>query len=94
MTSKLTLRIDKTLVAKAKQEAKRRGKSVSGMVADYFAAMGEKAHSADTLPPVTAGEIVARPITDEYIEGMARMTGTRGNLLRALKEEKAKERLL
>ena len=39
------------------------------------------------------GEIVVRPITDEYIEGMARMTGTRGNLLRALKEEKAKERL-
>jgi AbrB family looped-hinge helix DNA binding protein len=40
------------------------------------------------------GEIVVRPITDEYIEGMAGMTGTKGKLLRALKEEKAKERLL
>ena len=40
------------------------------------------------------GEIVVRPITDEYIEGMAGMTGTKGKLLSALKEEKAKERLL
>lgn len=54
MTYKLTLRMDKTLVAKAKQEAKHRGKSVSGMVADYFAILGEEVHPADTLPPVTA----------------------------------------
>ncbi|MGD0231201.1 MAG: DUF6364 family protein [Syntrophorhabdales bacterium] len=54
MTTKLTLRMDKILVAKAKQEAKHRGKSVSGMVADYFMALGEEAHPADTLPPVTA----------------------------------------
>ncbi len=40
------------------------------------------------------GEIVVRPITDEYIESMAGMTGTKGKLLRALNEEKAKERLL
>ncbi len=40
------------------------------------------------------GEIVVKPITDEYIEGMAGMTGTKGKLLRALKEEKAKEQLL
>ena len=39
------------------------------------------------------GEIVVRPITDEYIESMAGMTGTKGKLLRALNEEKAKERL-
>ena len=54
MMAKLTLHMDKILVAKAKQEAKRRGKSVSGMVADYFAVLGEEAHPADTLPPVTA----------------------------------------
>ena len=54
MTTKLTLRMDKILVAKAKQEAKHRGKSVSGMVADYFAALGKEAPPADTLPPVTA----------------------------------------
>jgi len=40
------------------------------------------------------GEIVVKPITDEYIESMAGMTGTKGKLLKALKEEKTKERLL
>jgi AbrB family looped-hinge helix DNA binding protein len=40
------------------------------------------------------GEIVIKPITDEYIRGMAGITGTKGRLLKALKEEKAKERTL
>ena len=40
------------------------------------------------------GEIVIKPITDEYIRRMAGMTGTKGKLLKALKQEKAKERLL
>ena len=40
------------------------------------------------------GEIVVRPITDEYFESMAGVTGTKGRLLKAFKEEKAKERLL
>jgi AbrB family looped-hinge helix DNA binding protein len=40
------------------------------------------------------GEIVIKPITDEYIRSMAGMTGTKGKLLKALKEEKAKERPL
>lgn len=40
------------------------------------------------------GEIVIKPITDEYIHGMAGVTGTKGRLLKALKEEKAKERSL
>jgi AbrB family looped-hinge helix DNA binding protein len=40
------------------------------------------------------GEIVIRPITDEYIRSMAGITGTKGKLLKALKEEKAKERQL
>jgi AbrB family looped-hinge helix DNA binding protein len=40
------------------------------------------------------GEIIVKPITDEYIESMAGMTGTKGKLLKALGEEKAKERLL
>ena len=54
MTTKLTLRMDKALVARAKNEARQRGKSVSGMVADYFAALGEEAPPAENLPPVTA----------------------------------------
>lgn len=40
------------------------------------------------------GEIVIKPITDEYIRSMAGMTGTKGKLLKAFKEEKAKEREL
>ncbi len=40
------------------------------------------------------GELVLRPITDEFIRAMAGMTGTKGRLLKALKEEKKKERML
>ena len=54
MTTKLTLRMDETLVVNAKREARRRGKSVSRMVADYFGALGQEAHPVNTLPPVTA----------------------------------------
>ena len=39
-------------------------------------------------------EIVMKPITDEYIERMAGMTGTKGKLLKALKDEKTRERVL
>jgi AbrB family looped-hinge helix DNA binding protein len=37
------------------------------------------------------GEVVIRPITDEYLRSLAGITGTKGQLLKALKEEKAKE---
>jgi AbrB family looped-hinge helix DNA binding protein len=40
------------------------------------------------------GEIIIKPITDEYIRSMAGMAGTKGKLLKALMEEKAKEREL
>ena len=40
------------------------------------------------------GEIIIKPITDEYIRSMAGITGTKGKLLKALKGEKAKERAL
>ena len=40
------------------------------------------------------GEIIIKPITDEYIHSMAGITGTKGRLLKALKEEKEKEREL
>ena len=40
------------------------------------------------------GEIIIKPITDEYLQRMAGFTGTKGKLLKALKEEKAKEREL
>ncbi len=40
------------------------------------------------------GEIVIKPITDEYIRSLVGIAGTKGRLLKALKEEKAKERAL
>lgn len=40
------------------------------------------------------GEIVIKPITDEYIRSMAGITQTRGKLLKALMKEKEKEREL
>jgi AbrB family looped-hinge helix DNA binding protein len=40
------------------------------------------------------GAIVIRPITDEYIKSLAGITGTKGKLLKALLEEKEKEREL
>jgi AbrB family looped-hinge helix DNA binding protein len=40
------------------------------------------------------GEIVIRPVTDEYLKSLAGITGTKGKLLKALMEEKAKEREL
>ena len=40
------------------------------------------------------GAIVIKPITDEYIRKMAGTMGTKGRLLKALMQEKAKEREL
>jgi len=38
------------------------------------------------------GEIVIRPVTDEYLRSLAGITGTKGKLLKALRDENAKER--
>jgi hypothetical protein len=54
MKTKLTLRMEEALVEQAKTEARKRGKSVSGMVAEYFRSL--KAHPqspAQPLPPLT-----------------------------------------
>jgi AbrB family looped-hinge helix DNA binding protein len=40
------------------------------------------------------GEMVIRPVTDEYLRSLAGVTGTKGKLLKALMDEKAKEREL
>lgn len=40
------------------------------------------------------GELIIKPITDEYIRSMSGITGTQGRLLNALKEEKNKEKML
>ena len=40
MATKLTLRMDEKLIERAKRYAKRSGKSVSQLVADFFALLG------------------------------------------------------
>ena len=40
------------------------------------------------------GEIIIKPITDEYIEKMSGFSGTKGRLLKTLMKEKAREREL
>jgi hypothetical protein len=53
MNAKLTLRMDERLIRKAKAEARRRGKSVSQMAAEFFQSLDRrKAINAD-LPPIT-----------------------------------------
>ena len=57
MNTKLTLRMDEGKVRKAKAEARRRGKSVSRMVADYFDSLGKPHRASNSLPPVTSSLI-------------------------------------
>ena len=47
MQTKLTLRLDEKLVRRAKAYAKREGKSVSQIVADYFSLL-KQTHGEDT----------------------------------------------
>lgn len=57
MQTKLTLRLESTLIEEAKNYAEKAGKSVSQMVTEYFSFLVSKSQSlisADTnLPPVT-----------------------------------------
>jgi hypothetical protein len=50
MNTKLTLRLDAELIERAKQHSTRTGKSVSSLVADFFALM-ESGEAGDT--PIT-----------------------------------------
>jgi hypothetical protein len=53
MQTKLTLRLDEDLIERAKSFAKRRGKSVSQIVADYFASLETPATDRDMeLTPI------------------------------------------
>lgn len=55
MKNKLTLRLDDSLIKRAKKRAKQKGTSVSQMVADYFALIeADQSPSNQKLPPITA----------------------------------------
>ena len=53
MQTKLTLRMDIELIERAKAYANSTGRSVSQLVSDYFAVLGdERAPSADEMPAI------------------------------------------
>lgn len=55
MQTKLTLRLEEQLIENAKLFAKQSGKSLSQMVADYFAQLEKNTLSPEkNLPPITA----------------------------------------
>ena len=51
MQTKLTLRVDEKLVKKAKAYAKKTGKSVSQLVAEYFSLLSPRPESERELTP-------------------------------------------
>ncbi len=53
MPAKLTLRLDETLIAAAKAYAHSQGRSVSGLVADYFAQLTHQPAPAAASPPTS-----------------------------------------
>lgn len=67
MHEKLTLRLDRALIEKAKRYSRAHGKSVSRLVADYFAVL-DSGHEAGTpLPPLTAslrGALQGREVSE------------------------------
>ena len=55
MATKLTLRLDEGLIERAKLEARKRGTSLSGMVAGYFKGItSPDQNRGSSLPPTTA----------------------------------------
>jgi len=54
MHTKLTLRMDEERIRRAKEEASRRGKSVSQMVGEFVDSLSSHKGQADGLPPITA----------------------------------------
>lgn len=80
MQTKLTLRLDDRLIKLAKRYASRKGKSVSRMVADYFALLesppagrGEElSPTVQSLRGVLRGARVDRDDYRRYVEGKYR----------------------
>ena len=54
MNTKLTLRMDEEQIKRAKEEASRRGKSVSQMVGEFVDSLGLTRSGDAELPPITA----------------------------------------
>lgn len=75
MQTKLTIRLDSTVICRAKRIAKKRGTSVSRLVSDYFkgVTVAEAKKAPENLPPITralAGSLKGADIEDyhRYLE--------------------------
>ena len=68
MATKLTLRIDEELIARAKTYAKRSGKSVSRLVADFFALLNpiDEEGTYKTTPKVKSLHGLLRDATIDF----------------------------
>jgi len=77
MQTKLTLRLDARLIQRAKRHAARTGKSVSAIVADYFAALG--------VGPGDRGEL---PVGVRSLHGALSGAGGDGDSYRRYLEQK------
>jgi hypothetical protein len=75
MKTKLTLRMEETLVSEAKTHAMNRGKSVSQLFGDFVKALNESP-SPESLPPVTrslVGVMKGQPVDEaDYKEHLRR----------------------
>ncbi len=69
MQTKLTLRLDDDLIKQAKKHAKKKGKSVSQLVADYFAILEKPVSERERdLPPLVrslAGILEGQNVSEE-----------------------------
>ena len=65
MNTKLTLRLDEGLIANAKTYAAQEGRSVSDLVAAYFAALGK------TAPGLTGPTAARQSKTDQLVGALA-----------------------
>jgi hypothetical protein len=76
MQAKLTLRLEEKLIRRAKAHARRTGKSVSQIVADYFAFLGKRTTDGDSkltptvksLKGALSGSDVSREDYHGYLE--------------------------
>ena len=53
MTTKMTLSMDSSVVAKARRISKRRRTSISAMFSNYIASLEEEPSKDNELPPIT-----------------------------------------
>lgn len=75
MATKLTLRLNEALIRRAKAHARRTGKSVSQVVAEYFALLADGkqvevpiAPTVNRLRGILAGEDASREDYHEYLQ--------------------------